>query len=543
MRIPYNYLVTVLLVIGGVSAEYAPNIPVDSELDRLLVRLAARYGVQVPARFYLQPYTWADLQPFLTLSGTGGSHVSLSAVERTLLERAVERFGTDDALLHWEKPDEDLHVKVNVNLLGDVRPGYRDSASLDLFGIFRPSLAGNLGDISFYSGISVWTEYRSDSLFPASSYQPYDGIAYNLYGRDTERSHLRSSDLPYGGVRYETGRISLETAIDYLRCGPSRFYPVTLSGSAPPVTYMRAALDLGRVNYQHVAGLLKHQKDRRKFLFMHRLSTDIWKKRLHLGINEVIVYGNTTSETVNDSNSVAAPYRQYDRSFEWVYFIPLIPFKFVEHYAGDRDNAALSFDATLFLPSHFRWYLEFFLDDMLAPWKIFSNDWGNKWALSVGGGYFGRMFGRDIAIEAEYSRVEPWVYTHFSGGSHRYSHFNVPLGHPLGPNSQTAVLSGLIHLHPLHEAGVGLHHFAWNRTVRGGEITDVFQDDELIDAARFHDSTTKRFLGPGTKWFLQPALYWNFNCFGRFALRSQCRFDILEERGALSLAVSGGLYF
>ena len=49
-------------------------------------------------------------------------------------------------------------------------------------------------------------------------------------------------------------------------------------------------------------------------------------------------------------------------------------------------------DVNLLWPADFRWYAEFFLDDMLAPWKIFSSDFGNKWALTVGGQYFGTLF-------------------------------------------------------------------------------------------------------------------------------------------------------
>jgi len=55
-----------------------------------------------------------------------------------------------------------------------------------------------------------------------------------------------------------------------------------------------------------------------------------------------------------------------ERGWEWAYLIPSVPFKFVEHYAGDRDNAALSFDFTLWYPEKFRWYGEFFLDDILS---------------------------------------------------------------------------------------------------------------------------------------------------------------------------------
>jgi hypothetical protein len=276
---------------------------------------------------------------------------------------------------------------------------------------------------------------------------------------------------------------------------------------------------------------------------MHRLSADLWKKRIHLGINEVIIYGNTTSEPHSDSNAIDKPYIQNDRTLEWGYCIPFIPFKFLEHYVGDRDNAAISFDLSVQWPAGWRWYGEFFLDDMLALWKLFSDDWGNKWAFTIGGNYFGRLLSRDITVIAEYSRVEPWVYTHFSGGSHRYTHFNQNLGSPMGPNSQAAIFSFLMQISPLHEVGIGLRHTAWNGTVRGGSITDVFQFEDPEDSTRFFDSPTKRFLGPGTEWYLQPVLYWNFNLFSMISLRTMGTVDILDKRGRCSLAIYGGFYF
>ena len=537
------YVTMAILVCTGAYGEYAPNLPDDGEFDRLLLRVSSRCGIDLPVAWYLQPYTFTDAEPFFARIDSGNGASGLSFTERILLERARRRFGPDKGLYTWKKSSDDLHLKINLDLLGDVRPGWNDSATLQLLGIARPSVAGNIGRLSFYSGIAVWTEYRSDTLFPKSSYQPRDGLSYNLYGRNTDSSSVRSSDLPHGGVRYNFGRIQLETAIDRLRCGPARFFPLTLSGDAPPVTYFRGGLDLDVINYQHVVGLLRFDKDKRKYLYMHRLSGNLWKKRLHLGINEVIIYGNTTSEPHSVLDSVTAPYRQNDRTIEWVYLIPMLPFKFVEHYAGDRDNAALSFDVSLSWPTDWYWYGEFFLDDMLAPWKLFTNDWGNKWAMTVGCGYFGRLFNRDLTVQAEYSRVEPWVYTHFSGGSHRYSHFNQCLGSPLGPNSQAAVLNVLLQVHRMHEAGIGINHYAYNRTVRGGSIADVFQLEDPLDSLRYHDSTTKRFLGPGTEWFLQPTLYWNFNLFGRFALHARSSIDLLDMRGRFAFAINGGLFF
>jgi hypothetical protein len=532
-----------ILLLLVLAYGYAPNLPPDKELDRLLVRLSVRYGTDLPPQYYLQPLNYAAVNSFFARLDSSGTAGSLSGTERLLIARTERRYGAAQGLCTWSNADDDITLKANLNLLGDVRPGFDDSATMRLSGILNPSLAGNLGKLSFYSGINVWTEYRSDTLFPFCTYQPYDGVAYNLYGRDTDSSNVRSSDLPHGGVSYDAGRIRLEAAIDYLRCGPAQFFPLTLSGAAPPVTFIRAGCDLDVLYYSHCIGVLKGQKDKRKYLFMHRLEGDVWKRRVHVGINEAVVYGNSTDEPHAAVDSVLPVYRQSDRTIDGEYFIPFLPFKFIEHYSGDRDNAAVSLDVTISWPSRWRWYGEFFLDDMLSPWKLFTNDWGNKWAVTVGGNYFGTLWNRDLTVQAEISRVEPWVYTHFSGGSHRYSHFNTGLGSPLGPNSLAGVIVALLQLHPLHEVGVGINQTAYNRSVRGGKITDVFQHVDPLDPLRYHDQTTKEFLGDGTEWLLQPSLYWNFNSFGRFAFKAALMADVLDNRGAVKFVISGGLYF
>lgn len=521
---------------------FAPGLAPDRDLDALLLQLSARYHKALPAHYYQQPYSYRDIASFFETLEDSTLH--LSAEERYRISRAIYRFGPDSALYHFRSQAKDgIRLKANVNFLGSVLAGYRDSMLTRLSGIINPSFAANMGRLSFYSGINVWTEYRSDTLFTFPSYQPYDGIAYNLYGRNTVSGSVRSSDLPHGGVSYDAGRIRIDAAIDYLRCGPSRYFPLTLSGDAPPLTFARVAADLEVLRYTHIAGLLKSQKDERKYLFMHRLEGDAWHNRLHYGINEVVVYGNTTSQPHAPVDSIDPVYVQGNRSVDPEYLIPFLPFKFIEHFDGDRDNAAVSCDITLFWPEQWCLYGEFLLDDMLSPWKLFTNDWGNKWAATIGATYAGTLYHRPCTFTAEMSRVEPWVYTHFGGGSHRYTHFNRGLGSPMGPNSFAAKVVALLQWSRRNEFGIGVDVSAKNTTTRGGSITDVFQHPDPVDSLRFHDETVKKFLGEGTVLMCRPVLYWNYDVFGRFAVLSNIAVDLAENRGGVYLSLYGGLYF
>ncbi len=533
-------LIAALLSCSVSYSEYAPNIQGNVEIDQLVYRLASRYHLKVPENLFFQPLNYAAVRAFLdTVSHLHSDKLLLT--EQFLIDKYISR--TDPVLgrMRWSSSDRDVNVKLHLKLLGDIQSSFKNSSSVGLKGIMTPYLRANIGKFSFYSGIDVWTEYQSDTLFKASSYQPYDGIPYNLFGRNVEHSHVRSSDIPFGGLIYKNGRFLVETAIDYLKVGPAVYFPVTLSGTAPPVNYLKGNIDFGIFNYTHLAGLLKAQKDRNKYIYVHRLSASFLHSRLNFAINEVIVTGSSILEPQErDSNRV---FDSQERQWEWAYLIPLVPFKFVEHYVGDRDNAALSFDVNIIYPQNFRWYLEFFLDDILSPLKIFTDDWGNKWAMTLGMQYFSSLFGRDLTFNTEYSRVEPWVYTHFYGGSHRYSHFGQPLGSPLGPNSQAIIVAIQSQINKFNEIGIGLRYLAKNADTRGGKITDVFQDENRVEEGQFFDSTKKRFLGPGTVWRIRPALNWNFNPFGIFTIKARYEIDLRDEAGMSNLSIWGGLSF
>lgn len=532
------------LILAGFSysfSQYAPNMRINSEIDQLIYRLASRNNLKIPENQFFQPLNYETIQTFLENDLLDYSKIS--STEKYLVNSFNRSTDPCRGRMRWSSKDHKIQIKLHLKLLADINSAYYDSGSVKMRGIISPLLCGNLGNFSFYSGLDIWTEYRSDTTFGPSSYQPYDGIPYNLYGRNTAGSHVRSSDMPRGGIRFNGNLIQIETAIDYLKIGPATYFPLTLSGTAPPINYARGTIDLGVFNYTHVVGLLKAQKDKLKYLYVHRINADFLHSRLNLGINEVIVTGSSITEpNENDSNKVLSA--SQNRKWEWAYLIPFIPFKFVEHYVGDRDNAALSFDCNLLWPVNFRWYMEFFLDDILSPAKIFTSDWGNKWAATIGMQYFGSVFNKDLTINAEYSRVEPWVYTHFYGGSHRYTHFNQCLGSPLGPNSQAVILSMKSQVNKYNEIGVGLSSFAKNYSVRGGNLTDVFQDENLVDSGSFFDSTRKKFLGPQTKWSLRPSLSWNFNPFGLFSIKTSCEAGLAgDEKGLVGISVFGGLSF
>jgi len=513
--------VTLLLIILctclPVLGEYNPSLSNNKELDQFILRIANRHAVEIPRSFYSKPMHVEEMMQFISAVDSLDSAGVLTKQESFRLKNVRKQVSAQRHLFKFRKPKIKTENYVNLSLRGDIAPYYKDQGEVHLKGVINPKISGATGKLSYFSEVSVWTEYQSDTVHPMSSYQPFDGNPYNLNGR-VKTSSLRSSDMFRGGISYQGKRIDIETAVDYLRQGPSVYYPLTFSGEGSPVTYFRARMDLSSFQYVHTFGLLRTQKDKSKYFYTHRLDFPFFKDKVIIGINEVIIHGSTAEKAQTDS--LKAVHYGEERTWEWVYMIPFIPYVFAEHYVGDRDNAVLSFDFDISFPQRFRWYLEFFLDDIASPLTIFGDDFGNKWALTAGAQFFGTLLERDLTVSFEYSRIEPWVYTHFYGGSHRYTHYGRSLGSPMGPNSDALVLVGEYAAGLRNSLGMFLKNTR-KGTERGSSITEVFQ----LEFSSKPDSKTKEFLGEDYIRLTTGGLFWKFSPFGIFNVVAEAAFD------------------
>jgi hypothetical protein len=541
------YLFSVLIFVSvSLYSEYSPNVRNDQLIEKYFWRVAARYGIPLPESFFTGPIPLSDIQSVLSVIDSLHAADAITRKEYHYCSKIRNRLSPDSTRLAWQLYDGDIVTRGQAALSGKLSSRFTRERAFDIAGTISPRLSGSIKKLSFYSEIDVSTLYSSDTLYPRHDYEPYNGVPYNLYGR-ADSSHIRSSDVLRGGVLYRFPYIAVESAVDYLRQGPALHNPLTFSGDAPPVTYFRGRFDLIRAFYTHTFGLLKSQKAAKKYFYTHRLGLSLFQNRFYGGINEVIVTGSSTDEPLPAGDTLMPNYQNIQRDWEWVYMIPFVPYAFAEHYVGDRDNALLSFDMTVMWPRAFRWYIEVLLDDITAPWTLLSDDWGNKWAAVAGGQFFGVVWGKDITATVEYTRIEPWVYTHFGGGSHRYTHFGQSLGSSLGPNADELVVELDAEIVPAHTAGIIVANRRKNQN-RGGNIRHVFRDPDFAAQHPGYytappDSKKKRFLGPGTTRSTRIGLFWLANPFGLFSVRTNLSYRFGDGDNFAVLSASGGLTF
>lgn len=99
-----------------------------------------------------------------------------------------------------------------------------------------------------------------------------------------------------------------------------------------------------------------------------------------------------------------------DREPDLAYLNPLSFFKSVEHSLRDRDNSVMGFDATIRFANRFQIKGAFLLDDIIFS-KIGTGFWSNKTAWNLA---LLSDIGYGFSAGVEYSRVEPYTFSHFN---------------------------------------------------------------------------------------------------------------------------------
>jgi hypothetical protein len=173
---------------------------------------------------------------------------------------------------------------------------------------------------------------------------------------------------------------------------------------------------------------------------------------------------------------------------EWLYAMPFVPYFFAQHYIGDRDNGSMGMSGVFRGIPKWEAYFEYLMDDGKSPLSMFDDSWwGNKWALTAGLNYHRNYGPVKSEWRLEWTRIEPWVYTHHLGASHQYTHYGQILGSDLGPNSQEFYTHYELALAPVR---VRLSYSSVAKdNAFGSHVTDIHTPT---------DPTTRKFLNPAT---------------------------------------------
>jgi len=194
-----------------------------------------------------------------------------------------------------------------------------------------------------------------------------------------------------------------------------------LSNSGNSNLFLKFNTRIWKINYQNLFMELHNADDRigdkllgKKYAAIHHLDIAL-TKWLNMGLFEGVVFGRK------------------DR-FDFGYLNPIIFYRSIEFQNGSFDNSIAGLDLKANLGRKVQLYGQLCLDEFLLSEITKSNGWwGNKWAIQAGAKYIDAFGVSNLDLQLEANVIRPYTFSHRDSVAN-YTHYNQPMGHPLGAN-------------------------------------------------------------------------------------------------------------
>ncbi len=162
-----------------------------------------------------------------------------------------------------------------------------------------------------------------------------------------------------------------------------------------------------------------------RYLSSHalRISPSIW---LDLVFKESVIYGGP------------------GRRLEFNYAIPFLWFHGEQLNEDFDDNTFLGMEAVIRLRNKYAGYFELLVDDFQIEKNTLSDNEPNEVGYIAGINIFDFPVNAS-RLEIEYSRISNFTYNQIRSYN-RYTNYNMPIGHPLGPDHESFAVSYMYHI-------------------------------------------------------------------------------------------------
>lgn len=160
---------------------------------------------------------------------------------------------------------------------------------------------------------------------------------------------------------------------------------------------------------------------------------------------------------------------------ELQYLNPVIFYRTVEQFINSPDNVLLGLNTSFSPTKKWRLYGQLLLDEFNLPSiKDDFNYWANKYGIQVGTKWYSAFGVDNLDLQVEYNQVRPYTYSHYQPidtitpyTSTSYSHYNMPLAHPLGANFREILLAGRYAFSPKLKSSLNLLYYGRGQDVSG----------------------------------------------------------------------------
>jgi hypothetical protein len=439
------------IVFVGVATSQVENVPVHHRVYEFLHRMEVR-GILPQFHSAVLPITRGSVADYLSKIDESSERLSLSEMELLRVYRTEFSYdsglGIVDAtdllgpgrlidnitdivsqkqkyIYSWyDQKDNSLFIDALFGLEHRNRGGDRRAKLTLVEGGFRAR--GTLGGRVGYYLDAVNGTAAGDRSFGLEDPRLLTNHTYRIEEKsfyDESAGYVRL-DATWFGV--QVGRERIVWQENY---GTGMF----LSAFPPTFDFIRFDASYGVVTYNFIHGwlmgpreLIWYSDEHRplpyhdpKYGVFHRLEFSLFSNRVRVGLNESLIYARPSPEIA--------------------YLNPVSFLIMTERNLGDRDRLMLMLDVAVRPVSDLEFKLGALFDDMNFA-SSFLRSADNRWGIH-GGVYYVDPFGiRNVDLFVDYTRIEPYVYSHHRSPDRYYAHNDFLLGNPLGPNSDETML-------------------------------------------------------------------------------------------------------
>jgi hypothetical protein len=269
------------------------------------------------------------------------------------------------------------------------------------------------------------------------------------------QTNIQNFDAAEGLVRYDGGIVSAEVGTERLLWGTGYDQKMIMSDNVPPFPFLRADFHYKAIRYTFMHAWLlgrprpwtdfvpadsalkiKGPSIADKYIAAHRVELS-FPRLFDIGFQEMVVYSN--------------------RAPDLAYLTPFMLLESAARARGDRDNGLWSFD----IQTHFTPGLELtgtILFDDLHLNQFFQDRFENKNAYQLGFTLTDPLMFRNTSLIVEWTRVQPYVFSHDYSIEDTYTSDGAPLGPRTGPNSESWFVRG--DLFPAERLTLSLRYFS-----------------------------------------------------------------------------------
>jgi hypothetical protein len=237
-----------------------------------------------------------------------------------------------------------------------------------------------------------------------------------------------SFDEVEGYITIHTNWLTLQVGRERLLWGNSLWNDgkLYISGDAPPFDVVRLEAEYGIMKFSFIHGWLLSKNESiynsytrafdtylaPKYIAGHRFEFS-FPHLFDIAANEMVIYSRPSPEIA--------------------YLNPLNFYKSAEHSLQDRDNSLISLDIETHFIENIQFSGSILIDDMDFK-RLGTRHYVNQFAYQAGAYYIEPAGMQDVEMAVEYTRINPYVYTHHILVN-TYANHELSLGNPLGPNS------------------------------------------------------------------------------------------------------------